>query len=171
MCRFWGLWTWFFLLSLRAFCLLMITSERGSPSCVLLSFFYIFQQNWLIYCLFLCFGWWLNSRFGGHYVCVIFFVATPACLFTLLHPSAPIFPHPWSFLTPHSNPDSMHNILGIFPAIHTENVHICTPLHPKLPFLIVCPLQHTPTDPTHPSTPTSNHNYIHFYHMKKYVNW
>jgi len=122
------------------------------------------QFLWLL--VLLCFDMWLNSHLGVIMCVFFFFCFVPAFLITLLHPSAPIFTHPWSFLPPHSHPNPIHNIPGIFPAIHTQNIRICTHPYPQVPFLIVFPSQHTPTHPTHPSTPIANHNYIHIHYMR-----
>ena len=92
--------------------------------------------------------------------------------FLLLHAYLPsrIRPHPYLPIPDHSYPltfipNPIHGISGILPVMHTQNIHIYTLPHPQVPFLIVFSLQHTSTHPTHPSTPTSNHNYIHTYHM------
>jgi len=82
-----------------------------------------------------------------------------------------IRPHPYLRIPdhscpPHSHHNPMHDIPGIFPAIHTQNMHICTHPYPQVPFLIVLPLQHPPKHPTHPSTPIPNHNCIHIHHTR-----
>ena len=90
MCRFWGLWTWFFLLSLRAFCLLMITSECDSPPCVLLSLFLHISTK-LIDLLFVSVFWLVIKFTVWGSLCVWF------SLFLLLHAYLPccIRPHPY----------------------------------------------------------------------------
>ena len=64
-------------------------------------------------------------------------IVAPAYLLTLLYTCAPIFTHLWSFLLPRWHRNPMHDIPGIFPAIHTQNMYICTHPYPKVPVLIV----------------------------------
>ena len=139
------------------------------PLCSSLFFspwFLHFQQNWFSCCLFLCFGRWLNVWFGV-FLCSIFLFS---CFYILTYPPVSVWTHIYPSLIglAPSFPSTIPCIISReFPDhTHTQNMNICTHPHPQVPFLIVSPLQHTPTHPTHPYTSISNRNYIHIHHMK-----
>ena len=122
------------------------------------------QLLWLL--VLLCFGRWLNSHLGV-IMCVCF-------SFVLILHSWILFcirPRPYLPIPDHSCPLTLipipYTTYREFSRPYTHKTYVSAHHpYPQVPFLIVFPPQHTPTHPTHPSTPIANHNYIHIHYMR-----